>query len=101
MSGYVRDIVIKKRWEGDDVTVVMLPIKYGDMFAIGKSAPLQESFEKMKPYTKTLSGLKAHDASDVTIDEVYSSAFFIDLLTEIFKEWLSKATPQNPPSPGA
>ena len=111
MSGYVRDIVIKKHWQGDDVTIVMRQAKFGDLLGVtqylkdGKvQIPISEFdalLAKMKPYTKALDGLKAHDASCVTIDELYESAYFLDLLTDVMTEWLSKATPANPPSPGA
>ncbi len=107
MSGYVREIVIKKTWDGDQVTIVMKPAKFGDLLTFGGTSKdgiaqkLPDWSEKLKAYTKTLSGLKAHDASEVTVDEFYDSAYFIELVTDVLTEWLEKATPANPPSPGA
>jgi len=108
VSGYVRDIVIKRTWDGDHVTIVMNPAKFVDVLGMGNidketfaAKQLPEFADKLKRYTKTLSGLKAHDASDVTIDELYDSAYFIDLVTDVLTEWLDKATPTNPSSPGA
>jgi hypothetical protein len=55
----------------------------------------------MKGYVKALSGLKASDASDVTKDEFFESAYFIEVLTDVLVEWIERSTPQNPPSAGA
>lgn len=108
MSGYVRDIIIKRQWQGDDVTIVMKPAKFVDLMGFGKfdrgtfaQEQLPAFSEKLKGYTKTLSGLKAHDASEISVDEFYENAYFIELVTEVLSEWLGKATPSNPPSPGA
>jgi len=116
VSGYVRDIVIKKAWEGDNVTLVLKPISFGDMLDFtkylekgegGKTrlnlpvGELPKLFNNMKPYVKTFTGLKTHDATDVTTDELFESAYFSDLLTDALLEWVTKGTPSNPPSPGA
>jgi hypothetical protein len=111
VSGYVRDIVIKKDWDGDKVTLVLRPVSFDDMLAVsnilvnGKAiipvADLRTFLARMKPYTKTLSGLKAYDGSEVSIDELFDTAYFIELLTDVIAEWLEKGIPANPSSPGA
>lgn len=116
MSGYVRDIVIKKTWEGDHLTLVLKPISFGDMLDFtkylqpdegGKNrlnipvGDLPKLFSNMKPYVKAFTGLKTHDATDVNADELFESAYFSELLTDVLLEWITKGNPSNPPSPGA
>jgi hypothetical protein len=108
VSGYVREIVIKRPFQDDHVTVVMKPPKFLDMLSIAEMdlkslaprdfAPI---IEKARPYLKTLSGLKAHDASEVNADEFFGDAYFLELLTDVLMEWIEKGMPSNPPSPGA
>jgi hypothetical protein len=108
VSGYVRDIVIKRQFQEDAVTIVMRPVKFGDALKFseietGKLSPkdMAPFLLDMKSYVKTLSGLKAHDASDVTVEELFESAYFLEFLTEVLEEWLDKSIPSNPPSAGA
>jgi hypothetical protein len=108
VSGYVREIVIKRPFQDDQVTIVMRPAKFLDLLSIAemdikKLAPKEFApiIEKARPYLKTLSGLKAHDASEVTADEFFENAYFLELLTEVLTEWIDKGLPSNPPSPGA
>jgi hypothetical protein len=108
VSDYVRDIVIKKKFQNDEVTVVLKPVKMADVLQIGdrdlKNATPQEITDlvvTMKGYVKTLSGLKAHDASEVTTDEFFESAYFFELVTEVLGDWIERALPANPSSPGA
>jgi hypothetical protein len=108
VSKYVRDIVIKKQFEEDLVTVVLRPMKFGDALRFAeldteKMSPKEviPFMETMKGYVKTLSGLKTHDAADVTVDELFESTYFLDFLTDVLVEWLEKSTPSNPPSAGA
>lgn len=108
MSGYVRDIIIKKRFQSDEVTVVLKPVRFADMLKFGeldtkslKPAELVPMLQDMKGYVQKLSGLKAHDASDVTVDEFFDSAYFIELLTDVLMEWIERGTPANPSSAGA
>lgn len=106
MSGYVRDVVIKKQWDGDKVTFVLKPIGTGEMLGVtqflndGKlNLPVSELpkfLEQMKPFTKKVDGLKTHDAAEVTLDELYEAAYFFPLLTDVAIEWISKGTPENP-----
>lgn len=111
MSGYIRDIVIKTRWDGDDITVVMKPAKFVDLFRFtrylvdGKvKIPVEELasvLEATKSNVTSLTGLRTHDAKNVTVDELFGGAYFFELAQEIMAEWLAKASPANPPSPGA
>lgn len=108
MSGFVRDIIVKRKFQNDDVTVVLGPAKFGDMLSFGeldlsalKSSDMAPLILKMKGYVKTLDGLKANDASAVNIDEFFEVAYFIDLLTDVLGEWIDKATPADPSSAGA
>lgn len=108
MSSYVRDIVIKRQFQEDAVTIVMRPVKFGDALRFSeidttRLAPkdLVPFMNDMKGYVKTFSGLKANDATDVTIDELFEAAYFLDFLTGVLEEWLEKSIPTNPPSAGA
>jgi hypothetical protein len=110
VSGYVRDVVIKRTFQDDQVTIVMRPAKFSDLMKVAdlrldkKELSPKEVYpviEVARPYLKTLSGLKANDASEVTADEFFENAYFMELLTEVLIEWIDKALPSNPPSPGA
>ena len=108
MSEYVRDIIVKKRFQNDDVTIVLSPVKFSDALKFAgldtkslKAEQLVPMMGDMKGYVKTLSGLKARDASAVTIDEFFELAYFVELLTDVLSEWIERSTPENPPSAGA
>jgi hypothetical protein len=103
VSGYVRNIVVKKDYEGDKVTITLNPIGFGDALKLKGLDPktLSETdfiplMEILKGYVVALSGLKADDASDISVEELFSKAYFVGLLTEVLEEWLKKGTPKDP-----
>ena len=108
MSGYVREIVVKREFQGDHVTIVLSPLKFADALKFSeadfkhlKPQELGPIVQDMKGYVKRLDGLKADDASPVAIDEMFESAFFSELVTDILTEWVERGLPQNPQSAGA
>lgn len=108
MSQYVRSIVVKRQFQGDNVTVSFKPVKFVDALKFKNidTSTLKEDevpaiFDRLKAYVEHLSGLHADDGSDVTVDELFSQHYFFDLLLDVLTEWISRGTPRNPQLPGA
>jgi hypothetical protein len=108
VSEYVREIIVKRQFQGDNVTVVLKPVKFSDALKFSNLdvaklsvAELGPMVQDMKGYITKLDGLKAHDASDVTADEMFESAYFAELVTDVLTEWIGRGLPSNPSSAGA
>jgi hypothetical protein len=108
VSQYVRSIVVKRQFQGDSITVTFRPVKFVDALKFKnidtnsmKDEDVSAIFEKFKGYVEHLTGLRADDGSEVTVDEFFSQHYFFELLLDVLTEWISRGTPRNPSSPGA
>lgn len=108
MSQYVRSIVVKRDFENDKVVMALKPVGFGDALKFKnidvenlKEDDIPEIFGSLKKYVTSLSGLKADDGTDVTMDEMFSDFYFSTLLIDMLTEWVGKGSPKNPSLPGA
>lgn len=108
MSQYVRNIIVKREFQDDKVTVTFRPVEFVDALKFKNIAADELSeddvpgiFNKLKAYVISLSGLRADDGSDVTVDEFFSLLYFNELLLDVLTEWVSRGSPKNPRLPGA
>jgi len=103
VSQYVRSIVVKRDFEGDKVVMSMRPIGFIDALkfrGIDISALKEDDvpaiFGAMKKYVTSLTGLRADDGTEVSVDELFTDFYFWGLLIDMLTEWVGKGSPQNP-----
>jgi len=66
-----------------------------------KEDDIPDIFGALKKYVTSLSGLKADDGTEVTIEEMFADFYFSTLLIDMLTEWVGKGSPKNPSLPGA
>jgi hypothetical protein len=102
MSGYVRNIEIKTKFDGRDITVMVTPLLRADLF---KLQALIESGDQAGVFTQYADDLVKYvksadvvDASGVAVptEEWCASAYFIPLVTAVMSAHMGGATPANP-----
>lgn len=103
MSGYLRNIVHKQEFDGDEVVLTMTPVTLGETLSMQGKVTETEVAEALVPMVErhlvTLSGLKAADGTDVSKEEFLRSAYFTRLVVAAGVELLTNANPRNPKSP--
>jgi hypothetical protein len=104
MSGYVREKRFEVQFDGDVVTGTLAPLTQADLLTMmGVETDSVDSAalgfrEYLKRYVKNFVGPKAVDGSQVTLDEVCESAYFLKLVADIGTQLLQSALPPSPPS---
>lgn len=106
MSGYVREIEAKSEIDGESIVARLKQIKFADaMLLMGLTQDTNklvgELQMKLGEYLIDLKGPTAADGTQVSKEEFLSVAYFKAPVLDIGTQWLTRATPQNPPSPGA
>lgn len=106
MSGYVREVEAKSEIDGEVVIARLKQIKFTDAMLLlaltdDSNKLIAELQIKMGDYLLDLKGPTAADGTQVAKDEFLSVAYFNKAVLQIGVQWLGKASPQNPPSPGA
>jgi|NOAtaT_6_FD_contig_61_1072674_length_745_multi_2_in_0_out_0_2 hypothetical protein len=105
MSKFVRNIVIKQEFEGDTVTVTLLPLKYGAALRMrgivdgtGDAARFVDVLREILPeHLVSFGGLHDAGGSEVESATVFEHAYFAVLLANIGMEWLKESSPKNLP----
>jgi len=105
MGAFVRQFDVTVQHDGEPITVTLKPAKYGDVSPL-QSAATQDAVIKgfqsvLGEYITEMKG--PFDAAGVQVskDDFLSLAYFVKPVLEIGTEWVKRAAPQNPPSPGA
>lgn len=106
MGGYVRQFdVTVTHPDGERITAILKPAKWGDVSHLGKGANEDEIVRGFQAtlgeYIVELRGPTDAAGVQVTKEEFLSAAYFVPAVLEIGTEWIQRATPRNPPSPGA
>jgi hypothetical protein len=103
VSQYVRSIVVKRDFQNDKVVMALRPVGFADALKFKnidvntlKEDDIPAIFGSLKKYVTSLSGLRADDGTDVTVDELFTDFFFSTLLIDMLTEWVGKGAPQNP-----
>jgi hypothetical protein len=105
VSGFLRNIVMTKTFDGDEVTMVMSPLTLGEVLstsAAGKSDVADIAavvMPIMERHLVSVAGLRANDGTPVTKEELLSSAYFTRLIVDGGMELLRNAHPKNPLPP--
>jgi hypothetical protein len=103
VSGYLRNIIYKGSFDGDSVEITMKPVTLGETLDMQGKTTERDIAESLVPlvreHTVSITGLKAADGMDVSIAEVFGSAYFTSLVLAAGMELLKNAAPKNPAQP--
>lgn len=104
MSGYVRATKLEEEFDGDQVTGWLQQLSIPDLLRL-QSAQVSTDEEAAKvlaeivpQYVKDFVGPKDADGSEVTIADVCSKAYFIELAMNIGRKLVTAARPPRKPS---
>lgn len=105
MGGYVREIEASIDFDGEKIVARLKPVKFADAMGLvanrGDNTVFVKSIqETMGKYLVSLSGPMAADGTQVSQEEFLSAAYFSQAVVELGTQWINKASPANPPSPG-
>ncbi len=104
MSGYVRETSFEGEFEGDRVTCTLKPLSFPDLLKmqgadVGSDEEAAKVLADIVPsYVSNFAGPKAADGSDISIQEVCSVAYFMDLSMAIGRKLLAASRPPQKPS---
>lgn len=102
MSGYVRNIEVKTKFDGREVSVMLTPLLRSDLFALQALIEAKDNAGVFTHYSEKLPGyVKSHDVIDaagavVPTEEWCASAYFIPMVTAVMTAHMEKAVPSNP-----
>ena len=99
MSQYLRSIVYKGTFDGDEVEVVLRPLQFKDAIKFqGKSGTEVGALitDLLVDYVQEVRGLKTADGSSVTREELLGSSYFAPLLINVGLELVQRASVANP-----
>ena len=106
MSRYVKTLTYTGTFDGDTVVVELRPLALEDLLRIGgrsEATPLDDLrlYRELFPrYATKISGLLAADSTPVTVEDVATQAYFVELLSRAMTFLISKASPTDPHVPG-
>lgn len=103
MSGYVRSTPFETEFDGAQVTADLDQLSFVDLVRIqgagsGEGELAKIHAEILPKYVKNLKGVTAADGSDVSIEEVATTAYFFQLATRMGVKIAEAATPPQKPS---
>lgn len=102
MSQYLRSIVYKSTFDGDEVEVVLRPLQFKDALkfrGLDSEAVASALMEILPGYVQEVRGLRAADGTAVTLAELLNSSYFTPLLVNVGLELVTRAAISNPLPP--
>lgn len=104
MSNYLRQVVFKTQFDGDEVTLVMNPLPMADALRLRSTPQTQEAVvtafaDILGRQLVSVAGLRAADGTDIPKEELLRDAYFTSLVTDAGSELFRHAMPQNPKQP--
>lgn len=104
MGRYVRQFEVSITFDDEVITAIMEQASQEDLLALDPSdkiAMLRSLRERLGGAIVDLKGPKDAAGSQISKDEFLSKAYFSGAVLELGDKWIGRASPQNPPSPGA
>lgn len=104
MSGYVRSIEFSIDFEGERISGKLKPLSFPDLLQLEGSEVVDDRAaakvlaEIVPRYTTDFSGPKASDGSVVSLEEMCSSAYFLEVTMDIGRKLLRNSRPPQKPS---
>jgi hypothetical protein len=100
VSGYLRNVIYKGSFDGDEVEVVMRPLELGDALRLRKLPEDADQAEVLadllKRYAVSVKGIRAADGSDVTLEEMLGGSYFASVIASAAMELVTRASPKSP-----
>jgi len=99
VSSYLRSIVYKGSFDGDEVEVVLRPLQFKDAIkfrGMDNEAVPGALMDLLPEYLTEVKGLRAADGSVVTREELLGAAYFAPLLAAAGMELIQHAVIKNP-----
>lgn len=104
MSGYVRATKLDEEFDGERITGTLAPLRLPDLLQL-QSAEVSTDEDAAKVladiiprYVSDFVGPTTQDGQAVTIEEVCSTAYFVELSMAIGRKLVSAARPPRKPS---
>jgi hypothetical protein len=104
VGGYVRQFDVTVEQDGQPITVTLRPAKYADITALkgDDQDAIVRGFQRvLAEYIVDMKGPVDAAGVQVLKEEFLSAAYFLVPVLHIGTEWVRRATPLNPQSPGA
>lgn len=104
MGRYVRQFEISITFDEEVIKATMEQATSEDLLGFDTSdklGMLRRFRERMGPAIVNLTGPTDAAGSQVSKEEFLSKAYFAPAVSELGEKWIERASPQNPPSPGA
>jgi len=113
LSRYVRNVIVKTSFDGDEVTVTLKPMTFADRLFIDQNVPegaLKDASREQRiafataarerciPAVLSIQGLKDADGQALGA-EVLGDAYFADLVSVVWQEWYRAASVADPKQP--
>lgn len=99
MSKFLRNITVTSEFDGDTVKASFRPISTPAAFELkrgeGGTGTEDAMLRIAKDHITQISGLKAADGSEVSMDELFHSAYFLPLVLELASQWISQSMPSG------
>ena len=99
MSQYLRNIVHKETFDGDEVTMTLKPLEFVDALkfrGLEGQAVADVLRDIMPRYILEVKGLRAADGTEVTKEDVVTASYFSKLVISAGLELAKRAQPANP-----
>jgi hypothetical protein len=101
---YVRQFEVSITFDDEVITATMEQATQEDLLGFDTSdklGMLRRFRERMGVAIVDLRGPRDAAGSQVPKEEFLSKAYFSSAVMDLGEKWIERATPQNPPSPGA
>lgn len=104
MSGYVRSAEFSSEFEGEPVSCKLKPLSLPDLLRLQAQEVANDEdaakvlAEIVPTYVTDFNGPKASDGSEVPIQEICTSAYFLELAMAIGRKLVEAGTPPRKPS---
>ena len=104
MGRYVRQFEVSITFDDEVITATMEQATQEDLLGFDPSdklGMLRRFRDRMGAAIVELRGPKDAAGTQVSKDEFLSKAYFSSAVMQLGDKWIERASPQNPPSPGA
>jgi hypothetical protein len=99
VGNFLRSIVYKGTFDGDEVEITLRPLQFKDALrfrGLEAESIAQTLMEVLPEYITEVKGLRAADGSAVTREELLSSSYFTPVLVNAGLELVQNASVKNP-----
>ena len=103
MSGYIPEIRFEKKYEDDNIVVVIEPLSRTAFIEVmpflseaqtekGSMAVYDAACKVLDTHIKSIEGLKNQNGDPITKDEFLGKVYFVDLVTAVFQKLIEESS---------